>query len=389
MQLNRKLIFPLLGSLFYACAPQGGGEPWETTSVSSKGAIVYYLKTPEQRNIHCEGGRVSSKHNYITELYISKNNIKGSRDLKLQPSDRDVIYYAVQSYLTDSQYINPITNLDNPQWQNLFPTLKITVQKFVVDKGVQNGKAYERVYFAAGMSITKTQLEELLKSKQLKEEFKKLTGKDLSDASKEEVLTFLASRAGKLTVTCHATQVEGEAEDVKPQYKSYELKPVEKLKITAVKRAVEKMIKNFTPERVETFRPVREGNKYAKILANAIDAGNYDTAIKFGESYLRNPKLKNNYDLIYNLAVAYEAKAWKAPTLEESIKLLEKAKELYEKAIEVAASKGIDAKDANTADGQVSQSLTHLKELQRLNKEYKLLLEAPQKLLEFEVSTEY
>ena len=388
MVKTRKFIYPFVGSLsvaFFSCAPQQGSAPWETTQVSSKGAIVYYLESPKQLNVRCEGGRLSTKHNYITELYISKKNITSSGDILLSPSDRDIIYYALQEYLTDSQYINPITRLDNPQWASLFPTIKIKVQKFTVLKGTANGKVYEKVYFAAGMTITKTQLEELLKSKQLKEEFQKLTGKSIDAASKEEVLTFLASHVGNLTVTCHASQVEGEASDVKPQYKSYELKPLDQLKVLAVKRAVEKMIRNFTPERVETFRPVKEDNRYAKILANAIDEGNYDTAIEFGERYLKNPKLKNNYALIYNLAVAYEAKAWRSPTLEENIKLLEKAKKTYERAFEVAP----DDKNVNTALAQVNQSLTHLKELQRLTKEYKLLLEAPQKLLNVEVSTEF
>ncbi len=366
----------LFGSTaIFSCAPQGSGM--FGGSESPKGVIVYYLESPKRLTLKCSSPRLKSSHAYLPEIYISKNNIKGN----ISPADRDIVYSAVLAYLTEAQYVNPITKVLPPKpptmseeqyqklkesYEEMFPNLKITVDSLTFKKWTTGNKVVERATFTGSMRITFTDLEAV----------KNLLNEGV--ISPDELVQKLAS----VTTVCNAEAVSKSAEDVKSKLKSYELKPAETLKLLAVKKAVREIVSQFSPQKVSTFRPVKYGNKYRRVVANALNNGNYEMAIEFGERYLKNEKNKNDYGLLYDVGVAYEVKAWNSNSLDETISNLERARNYYKKAFALVAERGTNDKDLDTALNQVQKSLTHLGELKKLIKAYEELKKKTQELFE-------
>ena len=251
-------------------------------------------------------------------------------DGKVDDADKKIILQAVRHYVDESKYIVPVTG----STKNV-PRLKIDVARLKFTKDEQGDRIREKAEFEGYINIEKPVIGE------------------------NGNISFVECRSSEPIYEKVVFET--------PTYKKANLPSADEMKFRVMKKAVADVINQFVPVAYPMLRPVKDDTERAKKLVTPIDAGNYEFAIKKGENILKtDKKASKDAAFLYNLGVAYEARASQFDgRLDKQIPLLEKAKEYYEKALNINSSD----KEINKAYADVERDLRVLKASYKAQKE--------------------
>ena len=303
----RRLLIVSPAFALMACAPGGSNVP-------HKGAVVYLYERPTGGNVQLVC--TDNKRHTLSRIAIGEQYVTGNVD----KTQKALIVQAAKAYLSKTGYVVPL----EPTGSSTEPLMKWNVSELKVIK---------------------------------KESEDRIRKQGIMTSSVELKLPVYFKGELKM-VECSSS--EPIAEYITYQYPKWEaekLPPDEKIVRDLAVKTVREALYQLIPQKVRILRPVKSGNGDIDKIADLIDQGNYELAIKLGKKAISKKK-EVPAELYYNLGVAYEAKAWHQDGLENQLKYLKLAKTYYEKAAEIKT----DDPDINRAVRELTDEIKILKE---------------------------
>ena len=260
-----------LAALFFSCSSS------HQVHVKKESAPVYVLQPPSNPNFKCA-------QKGTTNLYLGEDTVKAPT-----PGDKEIVLKVAKKYIAQN-------NLVNLSYYNSRATeLQIEVSKLEVKTDT-----YE------------------------------------PDRIKEEASLIAQVRLkpphGQ---ACAASKpITEKVVYQKPRWDNSSLPSQEEIKERAVLLAMEEVMSSVLPSKRLTVRPVKMDSSASQVVGKLVMHKKYDKAIAKGLEKLKASK-KGDASLLYNIGVAYEAKAWTQQDKERIVQNLKEAQSYYEKALQI------------------------------------------------------
>jgi len=312
----RKVLIVSPALALMACAPGGG------SNVPHKGAVVYLYERPTGGNVQLVC--TDNKNHILSRIAIGEQYVTGN----ITKNQKALVVQAAKAYLSRTGYVVPL----EPKNDVTEPLMKWHILNLKVVKQESEDRIRKQ-----GVMTSSVELE-------LPVYFKGKI-KMVECSSSEPITEYITYQY--------------------PKWEAEKLPPDEKIVRDLAVKTVREALYQLIPQRVRILRPVKNGSGVIDKIANLVDQGNYELAIKLGKKAISKKK-EIPAELYYNLGVAYEAKAWHQDGLENQLKYLKLAKTYYEKAAEIKT----DDPDINRAVRELTDEIKLLEESLQNQKDF-------------------